>query len=322
MGGSDNNSPPAAPDYAKLYQEGLDVYLRNLPRLLESEQLTRSDLDPQRIADQQRLQEQFGATQYRQQLDALHALDPQSAAIRAQLANRVSSDLESGYALPADYEKELTSQIRGSQAARGNILGLAAGGAESAFKGKAALDLYQRHLENAGAFLSGPTPEQQLLAVQGVQPDRSMSYISPGAGTAGANFGSQNYANMLAQYQLSSGPQNNPWMRAATGAASGAAAGTAVNPGWGTVIGAAAGGIGGYFSDLRIKYDIREIAKTKSGIPLIRFKFLGSPRMFIGARAQDVQKIRPDAVIVDKSGYLKVDYNKLPDVPYFELGRN
>jgi hypothetical protein len=319
MGGGDK-SVPAAPDYAKLYQKGIDVYLKNLPTLLGSEQDYRSILDPQRVADQQALQDQFGATQYKQQLDALHQLDPESAAIRAQLAKMVSADLDSGYALPADYDKELTNQFRGAQSARGNILGDSAAGAETMFKGQAALALRQQHLQNAGSFLSGPTPEQQLLAVQGVQPDRSSAYVNPGAGTAGANFGLQSYQDLLAKYQLQQ--NNNPWTSALGGAAAGASAGSAAGP-YGALIGGVAGGALGYFgSDERLKTDVREIAKAKSGIPLIRFKYIGSNRLFIGARAQDVQKISPDAVMVDSNGYLKVNYGKLSDVPFFELGAN
>jgi hypothetical protein len=156
---------------------------------------------------------------------------------------------------------------------------------------------------------------QQLLAVQGVQPDRSMAYVNPGAGTAGANFGLSNYQNLLAGQQLQQ--NNNPWTQAAGGAATGAAAGSALGP-WGAVVGGLVGGAAGYYSDTRLKEDVHEIAKTKSGIPLIRFRFIGSKIMRIGVRAQDVQKIRPDAVKED-SGYLKVDYGKI-DAPYFELG--
>lgn len=318
MGGG-NSDPPAAPDYAKLYQQGVDVYLRNLPRLLQTEADTRATTDPERIQQQQALQAQFGSTQYQQQLDALKQLDPESAAIRADLGKRVQSDLALGTSLSPEYARELEQSVRGAQAARGNSLGAGAIAVESLVKGRAGQEMYQQRLNNAGSFLSGPTPEQQLLTVQGVQPDRSMAYASPGAGTAGANFGLQNYQNLLAGQQLQQ--NNNPWLRAAGGAATGAAAGSAAGP-YGALAGAVIGGGVSYFSDCRLKHDIREIAKTKSGIPLIRFKFLGSPRTFIGARAQDVQKVRPDAVIVDKTGYLKVDYGKLADVPYFELGRN
>lgn len=355
-GGGDSPTPP---DYARTFQSGVDVWLRNLPTLLAAEAQNRATTDPERIQQQQDLQQQFGPTQYQQQLDALHQLDPESAqlrpalaaelyrrlqageidpqsgSIRTALGERVLSDLNAGYTLPADYAREIETNVRGAQARRGNILGNAPALVESSVKGKAAADLYQQHLQNAfafgaspnpnqqitsdiGNFLSTNTPEQQLLAVQPVSADRTFAYANPGAGTAGANFGLQNYQNLLAGQQLQN--QSNPWLNAASGAASGAATGTAIAPGWGTLIGGVVGAGLGYASDIRLKEDIREIGRTKSGIPLISFRYLGGSRRFIGARGQDVQKIRPDAVRQDERGFLRVLYDKLDDVPFFELG--
>lgn len=297
--GDSGGDTPNPPDYAKLYQSGIDVYLKNLPRLLESEQQYRTDLDPQRIQSQQDLQDQFGANMYKQQLDALHQLDPESAAIRSQLGGIIQSDLDSGYELPKDYATQIETSVRGAQAARGNILGNSASLVESSVKGRAAQELRQQHIQNAGNFLSSPTPEQQLLAVQGVAPDRTMSYVNPGAGAAGVNFGSQNYQNLLASQQLQQ--QNNPWMQA---------------------LGIASQVAGAYFgaaSDVRLKEDITELGTAKNGIPIIRFRYIGSPIVNIGARAQDVEKVRPDAVRKDASGFLRVIYSLIPDVPYFAL---
>src|SRR4051812_38675479 len=95
MGGG-NNSTPAPPDYAKLYQTGLDVYLRNLPRMIDTEEEYRHTTDPQRLADQQALQDQYGPTMYRQQLDALNALDPEGRALRGGLAGVLGGQLQRG----------------------------------------------------------------------------------------------------------------------------------------------------------------------------------------------------------------------------------
>lgn len=316
MGGGDKD-PPAAPNPSKLYQEGIDIFLKNLPRMLDAEAQYRIEVDPERIRQQQALQEEFGPVQYQQQLDALKQLDPQSFGIRQQLADRVSSDLASGYDLPAEYETELTNQIRGAQAARGNILGTSAAGAESAFKGKAALDLYQQHLQNAGSFLSGPTPQQQLLGVQGVSPDRGMAYANPSAGTAGVNAGLANYQNMLANYQLQGGGTNQ-WQSALGGAASGASAGSSFGP-WGAVIGGLAGGAAGYYSDARVKRNIRTVGETPSGIPIIEFEYRDDPehKTYQGVIAQDVLVFNPEAVETDESGILKVRYD-LIDTPFDE----
>lgn len=317
MGPSNNSSPPAAPDYGRSAQQGIDVMLRNLPALLEAEAAARGSTDPQRIEDQQRLQELYGPIQVQQQLDALHQFDPESAGIRTDLAKHIQDDLASGYNLPPEYARQIEQNVRGAQAARGNILGAGPISVEAGLKGKAALDLYQQHLTNAGNFLAGPTPEQQALAIQGVQPDRSMAYVNPGAGTQGANFALGNYQNLLAQYQLS-GSQRNPWQNALGGAASGAAAGTAISPGWGTLIGGAVGGAAGYFSDSRLKENIRHICVTMMGVPMVMFNYKGNNRVFIGTLAEDVKRVRANAVIDDPSGFLKVDYNQL-DIPLYEL---
>jgi hypothetical protein len=316
MGGGDNGTP-APPDYAKLYQQGIDVYLRNLPRLLDTELDARRTYDGANIGDQQKLQQDFGPTMYAQQRAALEALDPHYADTREALRTAVTNDLASGTNLTPEQQKQFETQFRGAQAARGNNLSGAVGLAETYGKAQLGQQMYQQRLQNVGNFLSGPTPEQQLLAVQAVQPDRSLAYANPSAGAAGVNFGAQNYQNLLAAQQLQQ--QHNPWASAATGAASGAVTGTAISPGWGTVIGGLVGGAAGYFSDSTLKENVRELGRTGSGIPLIVFQYIGSKVKHVGAIAQDVLKVRPDAVTKDQSGYLKVNYDKLHDVPFFAL---
>ncbi len=306
----DQPSAPAQRDPVKDYERGIDIYLKSLPKQLGAEQDARSQYDPQRIADQQALQQYFGPTQYAQQLNALNQIDPESGAIRRQLAGQVSSDLRSGYSLPQGYDTELTNQFRGAQAARGNSLGTSAGAAEAAFKGKAALDLHQQHLQNAGNFLSSPTPTQQLSLIQGVTPDRSSAYTNPNAGYQGIGIGQQNYQNALAQYQLSGGGRN-PWAGAAGGAATGAGAGYNAAGGWGALAGGIAGGIGGYFSDQTIKTNIRKVGQRK-GLGWYEFSFVADPlRKFHGVLAQEVAKLFPDCVVRHQYGLLTVLYDKL-----------
>ena len=48
---------------------------------------------------------------------------------------------------------------------------------------------------------------------------------------------------------------------------------------------------------------------SPSGLPIYSFQYVwGGPR-YIGTMAQDLLKLRPDAVILDDSGYYKVDYS-------------
>lgn len=303
--------PPTAPNAAQSYGQGLQTYLSYVPTMLQGEQDARGQYDPQRIAEQQALQSYFGQNQYSQQLDALHQLDPASAAIRNQLANAVSSDLSSGYNMPDAERTELLNQYRGAQTARGNDLGVSAGAGEASYLGQAAIGDYQRRITNAGNFLSSPTPEQQLLAVQPVTPDRSSQYVNPNAGYAGQQFALSNYQNQLAQYQLAGGG-TSPWASAASGAAGGALAGSSFGP-YGAVIGGVAGGAAGYFSDSRTKENVVDTG-TRNGVPLIEFNYKFSKTRFKGVRAEDVMKIAPHA-IKRLTGYLShllaVDYDML-----------
>jgi hypothetical protein len=311
---------PKAPDPSKTYQAGIDVLLKNLPSLLAAEEGSRLQYDPQRIAEQQGLQAQFGPIQTQQQLDQLQQIDPTGQALREQLGGQVSSDLASGYQLPPDFASELENQIRGAQVVRGNTLGAAPASAEALFKGKAAIDLYQQHLDNAGQFLGLQTPEQQITLLSGVQPDRSFSYVDPNAGLQGQQFALGNYQNLLAQNQLATNTGNS-WTRALAGAGTGAAQGYAAGGGWGALIGAGAGALGGYYSDARLKENIEEIAKTKEGIPIVRFNYKGQLKACIGVLAQDVIRFIPDAVgfkMFHMELFATVDYAKVK-TPFLEL---
>ncbi len=307
---SSGPSVPETRDPAKDYAAGIDVQLKNLPRELQAEQDARSQYDPQRIQQQQLLQYIYGPTQYAEQLDALNQLDPQGQFIRNQLGQTISSDLRSGYGLPADYDRELTNQIRGAQAARGGNLGTSGATAEAAFKGKAALDLHQQHIQNAGNYLSGPTPEQQISLIQGVSPDRTSAYTNPNAGLQGIGIGQQNYQNQLAAFQLAGGGRN-PWASGLAGAGQGAAAGYGAGGGYGAAAGAILGGIGGYFSDAKTKSNIRKVGQRK-GLGWYEFEFVAIPgKRFRGVLADEVEKLFPECVVRQKFGLLKVLYDKL-----------
>ncbi|MBK3666263.1 tail fiber domain-containing protein [Bradyrhizobium diazoefficiens] len=64
------------------------------------------------------------------------------------------------------------------------------------------------------------------------------------------------------------------------------------------------------FSDERLKRDIVPVGK-ENGFNLYRFRYLWSDEEYIGVLAQEVRHTRPDAVLEDSSGYLKVDYGKI-----------
>jgi hypothetical protein len=263
-----------------------------------------------RVQEQQALQSQYGPTQYSQQLAALQQLDPTGTALRTQMGNKISSDLSLGYSLDPELEKQLTSQIRGAEVARGNDLGNDAISAEALYKGAAAQNMYQQRLQNAGNFLNSPTPEQQLVTVQPVTADRASAYIDPNAGLQQQQFGLSAYQDQLARWQLSGGSRN-PWSSALAGAGSGALAGSSFGP-YGAAAGAVIGGAGGYFSDENLKCNIVRIGTSPSGIPEYEFSYIADPsKRFSGTTAQALlNRGRCDAVS-QIGPYYVVNYNVL-----------
>ncbi len=71
-------------------------------------------------------------------------------------------------------------------------------------------------------------------------------------------------------------------------------------------------------SDERLKEDIKYLGTSPQGFKKYSFKYKADPsKTYQGAMAQDLQKIKPEAVIV-KDGYLAVDYSLL-DIEFKEI---
>jgi hypothetical protein len=68
------------------------------------------------------------------------------------------------------------------------------------------------------------------------------------------------------------------------------------------------------FSDERLKHNVNFSYARPDGIGIYTFSYKGSKDVWSGVVAQDVQRIRPDAVGME-DGYLTVDYNKLGLLP-------
>lgn len=66
---------------------------------------------------------------------------------------------------------------------------------------------------------------------------------------------------------------------------------------------------GGFFSDERLKENIKPVGKTFDGQTIHSYNYKGDPRTQIGLIAQEVQKHHPEAVGV-AGGYKTVDYDK------------
>jgi hypothetical protein len=60
-----------------------------------------------------------------------------------------------------------------------------------------------------------------------------------------------------------------------------------------------------------LKHDIVLLGRLDDGLGFYRFVYNGGEKTYVGVMAQDVQTIRPDAVVRGADGYLRVFYDKL-----------
>jgi hypothetical protein len=289
-------SPPSAPNASKEYKQGIEIYLKYLPKMLRQEQQFRELYDPKRIEEQQMLQALYGPTQYNQQLQALRQLDPMGYAMRNQLGaeirralsrgavdprqaeayrmlgQSVTGNLARGTQLDPAFQRQLQQSIRAGQSARGNIMGNAPISAEALYQGQRAQQLLQQRQGATQAFLGLQNPRERALAEAGSflslrDPISQIAGITSVAPDRASAYVNPNAGYMGQQWGLQNyanqlgayqagGGATNPWMNALSGAASGAAAGTMYNFPYGTAIGAIGGGLTGYFSDERLKKNI------------------------------------------------------------------
>jgi hypothetical protein len=71
------------------------------------------------------------------------------------------------------------------------------------------------------------------------------------------------------------------------------------------------GGGGGRRSDVALKHHVILLGHLDNGLGFYRFSYNGSEKPYVGVMAQEVQTVRPDAVIRGHDGYLRVFYEKL-----------
>jgi hypothetical protein len=64
-------------------------------------------------------------------------------------------------------------------------------------------------------------------------------------------------------------------------------------------------------SDRRLKKDVVRIGTHRLGFGIYCFSYLWSEDKYIGVLAQEVNQVRPDAVVVDPDGFLGVDYSAI-----------
>src|SRR6056297_1972017 len=64
-------------------------------------------------------------------------------------------------------------------------------------------------------------------------------------------------------------------------------------------------------SDERLKTDIRRVGTSRAGFGIYEFRYKGHKQRIRGAMAQDVMRLRPEAVSRHDNGYLMVDYARI-----------
>ena len=192
----------------------------------------------------------------------------------------------------------------------------------------------QRALEASqaarGGLLSGRAALESLRYGQGLASNEYDSYINRLASLAGIGQASAgqaaniagNVAGQIGQAQIGIGSLGLQRELARGQIFSDTIANVGENitpdPEQLAAVGQASPALMAMFSDKNLKENFEKIGRSPSGIPIYCFDYkdkkLGQYR-YQGVLAQDVQKIKPEAVIRLKDGRLMVDYSKI-DVNY------
>jgi hypothetical protein len=285
--------PMDADDYANMYSQIMRQQIRFAPKILQTQIDAQTGLSqnaarllgdtartiaPDRLAIEQQYQPQFTA----QMLSTLQQADPEYTAVHKALGANVLADLEAGYSLGPELQREVEQSIRAGQDARGNWLGAAPTAAEAFGTGSAAVNLRNQRMATAQNFQNSKSPTDffgSLAPTSAWSPSAPIyANSSVNSGIPASIFGNVaqsqaqyndasmratglNNAAMYQQYGLEwdqygydqavsnglysspGGSGTNPWLGAATGAMSGAAMGATVGGPYGAAIGAVGGAI-------------------------------------------------------------------------------
>ena len=71
-------------------------------------------------------------------------------------------------------------------------------------------------------------------------------------------------------------------------------------------------------SDRRLKEYIKKIGKSISGLNIYKYNYIGKAKKYIGAMADEVMQVKPEAVVTMDNGYLGINYS-LIDVDFKEV---
>ena len=88
-------------------------------------------------------------------------------------------------------------------------------------------------------------------------------------------------------------------------------ASAANNAGIGQMIGTGIGAYAALRSDIRLKENIVPVGHYHNGLTKYEFNYIGDDVRYRGVMAQEVEKVRPDAIVVMDDGMMAVQYQKL-----------
>ena len=246
----------------------------------------------------------------------MQQLSPEQAAVvqgfgdeaqRAYAASqRISPQEQRGYQQTAREASSAAGRLGGNAAIAQEIMGredmFARKRAEAAQAGQNAYNVAQGFYTQPGLSLLGSTP----LSYQQGQQFINTGLGAIGSGTpqlfdtsVGLNLGAAQRANQLAAATA------NAQAKAARSSGFMGALGS-IGGGLAQGIGAA-GGAAAFFSDKRLKTDIKKVGKTEAGLPIYTYKYKGDNKTQMGVMAQDVEKKTPKAVS-EVGGFKAVDY--------------
>ena len=137
---------------------------------------------------------------------------------------------------------------------------------------------------------------------------------SGGTGKALQNYGqamnsqfADNYfSKLLSQAQLGLGAGN---LIAGAGQTSNSTSSSKSKPGLGGLLGGAGSLIAA--SDRRLKKDVKKLRELEDGLGVYEYKYIDDTGPFVGVMADEVAKLRPEALGPVIRGYATVDYAKI-----------
>jgi hypothetical protein len=130
-------------------------------------------------------------------------------------------------------------------------------------------------------------PINEITALMGAQQIARPSFVNtPQSNVASPDMmglASNNYATQAGLYN--SAQNRAAQENAAMWGAAGSIGGVIAKP------------LGGWmFSDARLKTDVARVGETDNGFGVYSYRFIGSPEVHLGLMAQEVEKVRPEAV--------------------------